>query len=368
MLRCLALTEAFLLAEEKHGWQTAGTWVVAIAAGAAVLYFGREFFVPIVFAVLMAVLFRPLVRWMEKARIPTAIGAAIVTLGLIGVILVAGWLMVTPVQHWLAAAPERFEAAQTKISQLRQPMKKMADVAQKLQHVTDDATSKPSGAPEPAPAPAESSSFTSSHLAGTTTKLIGEIVEVLVLMYLLLSTGRLFIQKLVKVIPLLRDKQVALNVVEESQGVVAKYLLVTATINAVQGTIIGLSLWWLGVPSPLIWGALTIVLEFVPYLGATVMVVLLSITAFATFDSMGRILAVPGVYLFITTLQNSVVSPYAYGNKLKLNPVAVLVGVLLWWFLWGTPGAFLAVPIVASVKVLADRVEDLKPIGEFLGE
>jgi len=69
-----------------------------------------------------------------------------------------------------------------------------------------------------------------------------------------------------------------------------------------------------------------------------------------------------------TTIQNNVVSPYAYSNKLKLNPVAVLIGVLLWWFLWGTAGAFLAVPIVATIKVVADRVEGMKAIGEFLGE
>ncbi|HEY7118276.1 MAG TPA: AI-2E family transporter, partial [Tepidisphaeraceae bacterium] len=92
------------------------------------------------------------------------------------------------------------------------------------------------------------------------------------------------------------------------------------------------------------------------------------VIAFATFDSMGHILAVPGSYLVITTLQNNVVSPYAYGQHLKLNPVAVLIGVLLWWFLWGTPGAFLAVPIIATVKIIADHTDTLKPVGEFLGE
>jgi predicted PurR-regulated permease PerM len=360
------LTEASVLAEEKNGWQTAGIWVVAVAAGAAILYFGREFFVPIVFGLLMAVLFRPVVRWLERLRVPTPIGAAIVVLGFIGVIVVAGWLLATPIQNWMATAPQRFEAAEEKLNRLRQPVKRVADVAQKLEHVTDGPTSQPAGAPAPAPAAAETPF--AKRFVGTTSAIVGGIVEVVVMMYLLLASGRLFVQKLVKVIPLVRDKQVALKVVDESQDVVARYMLVTAVINIVQGAVIGLLLWWLEMPSPLIWGALTVVLEFVPYLGATVMVALLAITAFATFESTGRILAVPGVYLVITTLQNNLVSPYAYGNKLKLNPVAVLVGVLLWWFLWGTPGAFLAVPIVATIKVVADRVEDLKPIGEFLGE
>jgi predicted PurR-regulated permease PerM len=111
-----------------------------------------------------------------------------------------------------------------------------------------------------------------------------------------------------------------------------------------------------------------VVLEFVPYLGAVVMMVLLTISAVATFDSVGHILAPPAAYLIVTTIQNNIVSPLAYGNGLKLNPVAVLLGVILWWFLWGIPGAFVAVPILAVIKIVSDRVEALKPVGELLGE
>jgi predicted PurR-regulated permease PerM len=97
------------------------------------------------------------------------------------------------------------------------------------------------------------------------------------------------------------------------------------------------------------------------------MVGLLTIVAFTTFDGLGRILAAPGSYLAITTLQNNLVSPLVYGQRLRLNPVAVFVGVLFWWSLWGVPGAFLAVPIIATVKVLGDHVSQLRPLGEFLG-
>ena len=91
-------------------------------------------------------------------------------------------------------------------------------------------------------------------------------------------------------------------------------------------------------------------------------------TAAASFDGVGHILLPPAAYLLITTLQNNVVSPIAYGNRLKLNPVAVLIGVLFWWFLWGIPGAFVAVPILATIKIIADRTEQFRALGEFLGE
>jgi predicted PurR-regulated permease PerM len=110
------------------------------------------------------------------------------------------------------------------------------------------------------------------------------------------------------------------------------------------------------------------VLEFVPYLGATVMILLLAVTGFATFDGIGHALLAPAGYLVVATLQNNLVSPIAYGRRLKLNPVAVLLGVLFWWFVWGIPGAFVAVPIVATLKIAADRADRLRPLGVFLGE
>jgi predicted PurR-regulated permease PerM len=127
-------------------------------------------------------------------------------------------------------------------------------------------------------------------------------------------------------------------------------------------------MWLLGMPSPVLWGMLTVLLEFIPYLGGMTMVLLLTLMGLATFDTLGRALLAPGAYLLITTLQNNLVSPFAYGSRLKLNPVAVMLGVMVWYGLWGVPGAFLAVPIVATAKVMADRIPGLHALGEFLGE
>jgi predicted PurR-regulated permease PerM len=139
-------------------------------------------------------------------------------------------------------------------------------------------------------------------------------------------------------------------------------------INVGQGIVVGLALWALGMPYPWLWGGLTVLLEFIPYLGATGMLILLTAAAFSQFDALGHILLVPGTYLVIAALQNNLVSPLVYGQRLKLNPVAVLVGVLFWWLLWGVAGAFLAVPFFATLKILADHVESLTPIATFLGE
>jgi len=194
------------------------------------------------------------------------------------------------------------------------------------------------------------------------------LVEVLLLLFLLLASGDLFLRKLVEVLPMFRDKRTAVAVTEQVQQAVTQYIGTTLMINLGQGAVVGLALWGLGLHAPWLWGGLTVLLEFIPYLGATGMMILLSAAAFSQFDKITQILLIPGTYLVITSLQNNLVSPLVYGQRLKLNPVAVLVGVLFWWLLWGVAGAFLAVPFFATLKILADHVESLTPLATFLGE
>jgi predicted PurR-regulated permease PerM len=355
--------------------------ITAGVAGAFALYFGREVLVPIAFAVLLNAVFRPVVRWLERIRVPTAIGAGVVVLALLGAVAGIAYGLAGPVKEWVRQAPERFEMAGQKLKRVIEPVRQVSSAATKLQHAAQGPTtgpaaagagpaeqSAPQPAPAPAPAPGGAAGEAAARFLGTTRQVVSGVVEAVILLYLLLAAGDLFVRKLIKVIPLWRDKQRAERVVEESQAAVMRYLVVTALINAGQAVVVGLVLWWLGMPAPLLWAILTFVLEFIPYLGATVMIALIAVVAFGAFDSVGRILMAPGSYLIITTIQNNLVSPYLYGQHLKLNPVAVLVGVLIWWFLWGIPGAFLAVPIIATIKIVADRTEGFKPVGEFLGE
>jgi len=350
------------------GWERAQSVSIVMLAtlgGISALYVGREFFIPLALALLLNALLRPLVRGLERLRVSTAVGATMVSLGLLGALVVGGLALVNPIQAWVSQLPTSFEAAG----------RKLAPARQSLEHVTHATQSlgTPSGAPpataaQPAaPAPSAVPPFL-GHLFGTTTALVAGLTEVLLLLYLLLASGDLFLRKLVEVLPLFRDKRTAVEVTEQVQQAVTQYIVTTLVINGGQGVVVGLTLWGLGMPYPWLWGGLTVVLEFIPYLGATGMIILLTAAAFSQFDTLGHILLVPGTYLVIAALQNNLVSPLVYGQRLKLNPVAVLVGVLFWWLLWGVAGAFLAVPFFATLKILADHVESLTPIATFLGE
>jgi predicted PurR-regulated permease PerM len=124
----------------------------------------------------------------------------------------------------------------------------------------------------------------------------------------------------------------------------------------------------IGMPNALLWGALAALAEFVPYIGATVLLAVLAMAGLVTFPTVGQALLVPGAYLGVNLLQSQFISPYVLGRRLTLNPVAILVGLVFWWWLWGVGGAFIAVPLLATLKIFCDHIESLAPIGEFLGK
>jgi predicted PurR-regulated permease PerM len=344
------------------GWESArsvGIVLLATLAGIGALYVGREFFIPIALALLLHALLRPVVRSLEGLHVPTAVGATLVVVGLLGALGAGGFALVAPVRSWVSQLPASFEVAARKLETARHSLEQVSQATQAL--------TERGGAPTAAPAAPVVPPLL-AQLFGTTATLVAGLTAVLLLLYLLLASRDLFLRKLVEVLPVFRDKRTAVEVTEAVQQAVSRYLGATLLINLGQGVAVGLALWGLGMPHPWLWGGLTVVLEFIPYLGAAGMIGLLAIAAFSQFDSIGSILLVPGTYLVITTLQNNLVSPFVYGQHLQLNPVAVFVGVLFWWYLWGVAGAFLAVPFFATLKIVADHVEGLAPVATFLGE
>jgi predicted PurR-regulated permease PerM len=351
----------------RSPWPSAVT-VLATSAVIALLYAGRDFIVPIAIALLFSAILRPAVRWMENRRVPTVAGATLVVLLTLGALVSAGYLMAGPIRGFAARVPESIGVAQQRLERLRRPMQQITQVAAQLENpvpgtAPDSTHRKPATAPPPAPAVP---GFM-GRLVGTTTSLLSGMVEVVLLAWLLLASGDLFMDKLMRVLPFAADRRTALQVVRETESAVAGYVFTSALISGGQGIAVAIAVHLLGMPQAPLWGVLTFVFEFVPYLGAVVMIGLLSVVSLTTFDSALHALAVPGAYLAISTLQNNLVSPLVYGRRLRLNPVAVLVGVMFWWALWGLAGAFLAVPIIATAKVLGDHLPDLKAMGEFLG-
>src|SRR5882672_9157182 len=341
------------------------TKLIAVVLSAAALALGREFFIPIALALCFQALLTPVVRWLGRLRVPAPVGAAIVVLGALAVLVVGGWVLSGPASEWVDKAPSNIATARRKLREIGRPLDRLTAAAEGTPAVNPPAAPAPPPA-QAAPGPAVPSLF--GQLLGRATTVVAALLEVIVLVYLMLAAGNMLFRKLVKLLPAPDDLRTATDILNRTESIVASYLTVTALINVGQGIAVGLAMWAIGMPDPLIWGLMTFVLEFIPYLGGAINVGLLLISGFSVFSGLGEVLLAPAIYLVITTLQNNVISPYAYGNRLKLNPLAVIIFVLFWWFIWGIPGAFLAIPIAATLKVLGDQVPQMSPLGELLGE
>jgi predicted PurR-regulated permease PerM len=337
-----------------QGTRSTSLIIVAIVAAGATLYVAQEIFVPIALALLFTAVFRPLVRMLAGIGLPAPASATLIVLGCLALLGAAGFFVAQPVGTWVREAPKTLAAARTKLDKLRRPIKQVSQAVQKAQQEVTGEGQKPAQAQAPAAPPSSAAvpPFV-GRVFTTTAGLLGTFLQIIVLVFLLLATGDLFNRKLAAVMPK-PAKGTPEQAIEESEAVVRRYLVVTALINLGQGVLVALTMWLIGLPTPLLWGVLTFVFEFLPYIGALFMVVSLTVTGLATFDTIGQVLLAPAAYITISTIQNNAVSPFAYGSGLRLNPLAVLLGVLIGWFLWGVAGAFVAVPLLAAVKIFAE--------------
>ncbi len=346
------------------------TKLIAVGLSVAGLALGREFFIPIALALCFQALLTPLVRGLGRLRIPPPAGAAIVVLGALAVLVVGAWALSGPASEWVDQAPSNIATARRKLREIGRPLDRLTAAAEGTPvPVAPNAPPPAPASPPPAqaaPGPAVPSLF--AQLLGRATTVVAGGLEVIVLVYLMLAAGNMLFRKLVKLLPAPDDLRTATDILNKTERIVANYLTITALINVGQGIAVGLAMWAIGMPDPFIWGVVTFVLEFIPYLGGVIIVGLLLIDGFSVFPGLGQVLVAPAIYLVISTLQNNVVSPYAYGNRLKLNPLAVMIFVLFWWFIWGIPGVFLAIPIAATLKVLGDQVPRMGTLAELLGE
>jgi predicted PurR-regulated permease PerM len=352
------LQEALTDRLEVRSVAITGLFVLAVLY---TLFFARAFLLPIVLAVLFDFLLSPIIRALKRVRIPEPIGAALVILALLGVVGGAVYTLADPAREWALKAPQSVAKIQGRLRELRQPVEQVTRTAEQVEAATEVDKPGPQEVVLRGPRLSE-------RLFGSTQSFIIGALETLILLYFLLAAGDLFLQKLIKVLPLLRDKKKAVTIARETEASISTYLFTVAVVNVGLGAVVTLVMLLLGMPNALLWGTLAGLAEFMPYVGATAMVGLLTIAGLAVFPDLGHALLVPGAYLAVNLVQANLVSPMVLGRRLTLNPVAILVGLAFWWWIWGVGGAFIAVPLLATFKIFCDHIESLAPIGEFLGK
>jgi predicted PurR-regulated permease PerM len=327
------------------------------------LYFARDFLLPVILAVVLNFLFAPVVRALKRFRVPEALSSALVITAALTLFAFLAYELSGPLAEWLEKAPETGAQLQKKIQPLRKYIEKVSATSEQVEKL---ASTQPDNEKAPPRVELKKASLLDTLFSGTS-KLVFTLLVVLVLLYFLLASGDLFLAKLVHVLPTLADKKKAVQMAREIEGNISQYLLTITLINSGIGVLGGLLFWAFGMPNPALWGAMAGLLNFIPTVGALSMAVILTLVATTTFPSLLHALLVPAAFLTLTILVGTFVSPLIVGRRLTLNPVVIFLGLSFWGWLWGIPGALLAVPMLAMFKIFCDHIEPLAPIGEFLG-
>lgn len=345
---------------ERRVWSVAGNGLFVLAC-LYTLRAASDFLMPLVIGVMLYFVLLPVVRWLKRRGLPETGGAAVVVVALMLVVGLGAYGLSWPASAWMARAPDALRHVETKLKPVLRGVEKLTRTAQKVEEITGAAT------PQVAEVQVKEPGIGAAFLVGMQS-FLGNAVLVLTLLFFLLASGDRVLRKIVAASPRLADRQRAVDIAEEMERQISGYLLMTTVINVAFGIVVGLALWAMKMPNPALWGAVAAATNFIPYLGGVLCTAIIGLAALLAFDDVWWAMMVPAVFFLLNILEGYVITPMIMGRRLTLDPALLFVGLLFWWYVWGTPGALLAVPMMAVFKIFCDRVESLQPLGAFLGD
>lgn len=357
-------------------------------AVAACLYWASAVFMPIALAILLAIVLSPVVRGLRRIGIAEPITAALILLLLLGGTGYGIYRLGSPAAEWVRALPQHLGEAQHRLSGLLTPFRAMQQAGQTVANIADGSPAQAPNEPNAAngqqrgnarngqapqngqvqnrpPTVVQQAGGTGFTLSRTAEALIS-IGATIVLTFFLLTSGDLFLRKLVTALPRFQDKKLAVEIAQQVQRDMSTYLFAISLINIGLGVLIGVILWAFGLPTPALWGVMVTLFNYVPYLGPITSFSVISLVSLLSFDTGWQIVLPPLCFLCITLFEGNIFTPWVLARRLTLNTVAVFVSILFWGWMWGIPGTFMAVPLLAIFKILCDHIAPLKPAGEFL--
>lgn len=335
--------------------------IMTIIAILATFYFAKDLVMPVLLGVLLALTLSPISRFLVRLGLPHFVSAFLlifVTAVSVATIIV---FSATTVNSWVADAPELGRELRDKLSGVSDTIEVVRDASQEVEDMaSEDGGSRTQEVIIKQPSLLDNAVSTATSLAAT-------IAVALVLATFLLASGDMFYIKIVQSFKSMSDKKRALKAVYDIERKVSRYLFTITLINAVLGLMIALTVGALGLDYAYIWGIAAFLLNFVPYLGGFIGTLLIGAYSIVNFDSLSYALLVPIAYQTLTGIEGQFITPMLVGRRLEMNAVAVFLTVVLWGWLWGIPGALVAVPFLVVVKVVCESFEGLEKFANFLG-
>ena len=370
--------ETITTAPAPMGVRSLSLTVIAIVAAIFALQYGKQFFIPLVISVLVSYALDPIVSWFAKRRVPRSLAAALVLLTVVGSVSAAAYSLRGEAATIVQQLPEAAQRLRTALRKDRQAngggtIEQVQKAASELSRAANEAaasTPPPKGVQrvqieEPAVKVSDYLWWSSAGIMA----FAAQTVSLLFLVYFMLMSGDLFKRKLVQVTgPTLTKKKITVQILDEISGQIERFLFVQAFTSVLVALASWIAFRWVGLEQAGVWAILAGVFNSIPYFGPVVVTGGIAIVSFLQFGTIGMAVFVAAIALAITSLEGFLLTPWLTSRASSMNAVAIFVGLLFWSWLWGVWGTLLAVPMLMVLKAVCDRIEDLKSVGELLGD
>ena len=322
-------------------------------------YVARDIVLPLIFAVMLNLLMQPALRMLERLRVPKVLGAILLILVVLATIVGLGAAISGPAEAWIAKLPEGIPRIQERLNFLDAPISTLR---------TFLAAANNFGAAGPqrsSAGPLDGGAILSSVFAGTRS-FAGGLATTVMFLYFLLVAGDSFLRRLVEVLPRFASKRQAVDISQQIERDISAYLLTITLMNALVGVATALVMWSTGVGDPVLWGTAAFILNYVPILGPAAAFFIFLFAGSLTIASTWQALLPAALYVGIHVIEGETATPMLLAKRFTLNPVFVVVSFVFWFWLWGVPGAILSAPILATTKLVCDRIRPLAAFGHVL--
>jgi predicted PurR-regulated permease PerM len=310
----------------------------------------KALLIPLVLAAFIGLALNPIVAAGARRGVPRWLIASVLMLALIGGIGTGIGLVAQPAMGWFQGAPATVKALMPRLKGLTEPFEAANRATQSL--VNGPASlSRARAAAAPATA-----AFTTWDVLAKTPTVLAAVLTVVLLVFFFLIYGDSLLRRLVEIVPDFQAKRHAVEIVRNIQTEVSRYILTTTLINFSLGTLTAGMLWLLHMPDPLLWGTVAMLANFIPYVGAITTTTVLLLVGLVHFPEVGSALLPALCFIGFTAVEGNLITPMVLGKRMRISPIAILIWLLIWGWLWGIPGALLAVPMLTCVKLITERI------------
>jgi predicted PurR-regulated permease PerM len=336
--------------------------VLATLAVGYTLWAAQDLLLPVLLAMFFALVGNPIIRMLQRILVPRFVGALLVlVLGITGTVLLAQQL-VTPAGEWVRQVPAQMRDLAPKLRNLVKPMQEANKAAENIARAAG-------GENTARPVQVVKTEINDPYKVLTSTpRVAASVLAVVLLTFFFMVYGQSLQRNAIALLPGRQQKRITVEILQSIEHEISRYVLTISVINTLFGLIFAVALHALGVPldEALLWGTMAALLNFAPYVGPLIGILIMLLMGFVAFDDPLHALLPAGIYLTLHTLEGQLITPIVLGKRMALSPLILILGLMVFGWLWGIIGLLLAVPLLVCVKIVLSKIEGMEGWAKLL--